>query len=94
MKKAVATIKSEGPDKAYAEIDDPEGPFADPGGTTETGNFRKRYSILQALFKYRECTKEAVNKRRPERNSLRPKKSCGFVRGHGGLAATAGDNRR
>jgi cytochrome c len=27
VKKAVAAIKSEGPDKAYAEIDDPRGPF-------------------------------------------------------------------
>jgi len=29
VKKAVAAIKSEGPDKAYAEIDDPKGPFVD-----------------------------------------------------------------
>jgi cytochrome c len=29
VKKAVATIKGEGPDKAYAEIDDPKGPFVD-----------------------------------------------------------------
>ena len=29
VKKAVATIKNEGPDKAYAEIDDPKGPFVD-----------------------------------------------------------------
>ena len=29
VKKAVATIKSEGPDKAHAEIDDPRGPFVD-----------------------------------------------------------------
>jgi cytochrome c len=29
VKKAVATIKREGPDKAYAEIDDPKGPFVD-----------------------------------------------------------------
>jgi cytochrome c len=27
VKRAVATIKNEGPDKAYAEIDDPKGPF-------------------------------------------------------------------
>jgi len=27
VKKAVGTIKNEGPDKAYAEIDDPKGPF-------------------------------------------------------------------
>jgi len=29
VKKAVAAIKSEGPDKAYAEIDDPKGLFVD-----------------------------------------------------------------
>ena len=29
VKKAVTAIKSEGPDKAYAEIDDPKGPFVD-----------------------------------------------------------------
>jgi cytochrome c len=29
VKKAVAAIKSEGPDKAYAEISDPKGPFVD-----------------------------------------------------------------
>src|SRR6476620_6520476 len=29
VKKAVTAIKSEGPDKAYAEIDDPRGPFVD-----------------------------------------------------------------
>jgi cytochrome c len=29
VKKAVAAIKSEGPDKAYAEIDDPKGRFVD-----------------------------------------------------------------
>jgi signal transduction histidine kinase len=29
VKKAVATIKDEGPDKAYTEIDDPKGPFVD-----------------------------------------------------------------
>jgi signal transduction histidine kinase len=29
VKKAVAAIKSEGPEKAYAEIDDPKGPFVD-----------------------------------------------------------------
>ena len=29
VKKAVAAIKSEGPKKAYAEIDDPKGPFVD-----------------------------------------------------------------
>jgi cytochrome c len=29
VKKAVATIKNEGPDKAYTEIDDPKGPFVD-----------------------------------------------------------------
>jgi cytochrome c len=29
VKKAVAAIKSEGPTKAYAEIDDPKGPFVD-----------------------------------------------------------------
>jgi cytochrome c len=29
VKKAVATIKGEGPDKAYVEIDDPKGPFVD-----------------------------------------------------------------
>jgi cytochrome c len=29
VKKAVTAIKSEGPDKVYAEIDDPKGPFAD-----------------------------------------------------------------
>ena len=29
VKKAVAAIKGEGPDKAYAEIDDPKGPFVD-----------------------------------------------------------------
>jgi cytochrome c len=29
VKKAITAIKSEGPDKAYAEIDDPRGPFVD-----------------------------------------------------------------
>ena len=29
VKKAITAIKSEGPDKAYAEIDDPKGPFVD-----------------------------------------------------------------
>lgn len=29
VRKAVTAIKSEGPDKAYAEIDDPKGPFVD-----------------------------------------------------------------
>src|SRR5215467_4358301 len=29
VKKAVAAIKAEGPDKAYAEISDPSGPFVD-----------------------------------------------------------------
>lgn len=29
VKKAVAAIKAEGPDKAYAEISDPAGPFVD-----------------------------------------------------------------
>jgi hypothetical protein len=29
VKKAVAAINSEGPDKAYAEIDDPKGAFVD-----------------------------------------------------------------
>src|SRR5262245_11318732 len=29
VNKAVAAIKGEGPDKAYAEIDDPKGPFVD-----------------------------------------------------------------
>lgn len=29
VKKAVAAIKSEGPDKAYAEISNPTGPFVD-----------------------------------------------------------------
>jgi cytochrome c len=29
VKKAVAAIKSEGPDKAYAEISNPKGPFVD-----------------------------------------------------------------
>jgi hypothetical protein len=29
VKKAVAAIKSEGPEKAYAEIGDPKGPFVD-----------------------------------------------------------------
>ena len=94
VKKAVATIKSEGPDKAYAEIDDPEGPFADPGGTTETGNSASAIQFCKRCSNRGSVQRKPLTKEGRSETRSGPRNRAASCGGTGGLAATAGDNRR